>query len=75
MKLDALVCSPHEVKIVKKIFKGEVITPGVQIGKKNKDQKRVMRADKINSDWLVVGRAVSKGNIRKNFNNLIDLFK
>ena len=75
VKLDALVCSPHEVKIVKKIFKGEVITPGVQIGKKNKDQKRVMRADKINSDWLVVGRAVSKGNIRKNFNNLIDLFK
>ena len=32
--LDALVCSPFEVNIVRKIFKKEIITPGVQIGKK-----------------------------------------
>ena len=31
--LDALVCSPYEVSAVK-IFKKEIITPGVQIGKK-----------------------------------------
>ena len=32
--LDALVCSPYEVSAVRKIFKKEIITPGVQIGKK-----------------------------------------
>ena len=37
--LDALVCSPYEVNIVRKVFKKEIITPGVQIGKKNYDQK------------------------------------
>ena len=30
--LDALVCSPHEVGIVRKIFKKEIITPGVKFG-------------------------------------------
>ena len=29
--LDALVCSPHEVNAVRKIFKKEIITPGVII--------------------------------------------
>ena len=35
--LDALVCSPYEVSDVKKVFKKEIITPGIQIGniKKN----------------------------------------
>ena len=42
--LDAVVCSPFEVNIVRKIFKKEIITPGVQICKKNYDQKRSMEA-------------------------------
>ena len=33
--LDALVCSPYEVTAVRKIFKKEIITPGVQLGKRN----------------------------------------
>ena len=70
-KLDALVCSPFEVKIVRKIFKKEIITPGVQIGKKNYDQKRSMEAKKVNSDWLVIGRSVTRGNIKKNIQKLI----
>ena len=65
--LDALVCSPYEVRMVRKIFKKEIITPGVQIGKKNYDQKRSMEAKKVNSDWLVIGRAITRGNIKKNF--------
>ena len=69
--LDALVCSPFEVNIVRKIFKKEIITPGVQIGKKNYDQKRSMEAKKVNSDWLVIGRSVTKGNIKKNIQKLI----
>ena len=69
--LDALVCSPYEVSAVKKVFKKEVITPGVQIGKKNYDQKRSMEAKKIKSDWLVIGRAITRGNVKKNIQNLV----
>ena len=58
--LDALVCSPHEVNVVRKIFKKEIITPGVQIGKRNYDQKRSMEAKKVKSDWLVIGRAITR---------------
>ena len=68
--LDALVCSPHEVNVVRKIFKKEIITPGVQIGKRNYDQKRSMEANKVKSDWLVIGRAITRGNIKKNIQNL-----
>ena len=68
--LDALVCSPHEVNDVRKIFKKEIITPGVQIGKRNYDQKRSMEAKKVQSDWLVIGRAITRGNIKKNIQNL-----
>ena len=68
--LDALVCSPYEVSGVRKIFKREIITPGVQIGRKNYDQKRSMEAKKVQSDWLVIGRAITRGNIKKNIQNL-----
>ena len=68
--LDALVCSPFEVSAVRKIFKKEIITPGVQIGKRNYDQKRSMEAKKVKSDWLVIGRAITRGNIKKNIDNL-----
>ena len=69
--LDALVCSPYEVTAVRKIFKKEIITPGVQLGKRNYDQKRSMEAKQVKSDWLVIGRAITKGNIKKNLQNLI----
>ena len=68
--LDGLVCSPYEVNAVKKIFKKEIITPGVQIGKRNYDQKRSMEAKRVRSDWLVIGRAITSGNIKKNIQNL-----
>ena len=73
--LDALVCSPFEVNIVKQIFKKEIITPGVQIGKRNYDQKRSMEANKVKSDWLVIGRAITRGNIKKNIQNLANELK
>ena len=65
-----MVCSPHEVSTVRKIFKKEIITPGVQIGKRNYDQKRSMEAKNVKSDWLVIGRAITRGNIKKNIQNL-----
>ena len=74
--LDALVCSPYEVGAVRKIFKKEIITPGVQIGKRNFDQKRSMEAKKVESDWLVIGRAITaSGNIKKNIQNLVKLLR
>jgi orotidine-5'-phosphate decarboxylase len=44
----------------------------VQIGKKNYDQKRSMEAKKVKSDWLVIGRAITRGNIKKNIQNLFE---
>ncbi len=73
-KLDAIVCSAHEVKIVKKVFKKEIITPGISLDMKKNDQKRILtpkEAFKNGSDWIVVGRAITKGNIKKNVQNLI----
>ena len=73
--LDAIVCSAHEVKIVKKFFKKEIITPGIRFDNKTDDQKRVVtpkQAYKNGSDWLVIGRPITKGNIRKNMQKLVD---
>jgi len=74
-RLDAIVCSAQEVKIVKKIFKKEIITPGIRFNSQANDQKRVLtpkQAFKNGSDWLVIGRPITKGNIKKNLNTLID---
>ena len=73
--LDAIVCSAHEVKFVKKVFKKEIITPGIRFNSNKNDQKRIMtpkEAYKNRSDWLVIGRPITKGNIKKNIQNLID---
>ena len=74
-KLDALVCSAQEVKIVKKVFKKEIITPGIRFNTNTNDQKRTLtpkQAYKNGSNWLVIGRPITKGNIKKNIQNLID---
>ncbi len=74
-KLDAMVCSAQEVKLVKKVFKKEIITPGIRFNSKSNDQKRVVtpkQAYKNGSDWLVMGRPITQGNIKKNIQNLID---
>ena len=73
-KLDAIVCSAQEAKIVKKIFKKEIITPGIRFSSKINDQKRILtpkQAYKNGSDWLVIGRPITKGNIKKNIQTLI----
>ena len=54
-KLDAIVCSAQEAPIVKKVFKKEIITPGIRFNSKTNDQKRVLTpklAYKNGSDWL-----------------------
>ena len=74
-KLDAIVCSAQEIKIVKKVFKKEIITPGIRFNSKTNDQIRTLtpkQAYKNGSDWLVIGRPITKGNIKNNLKKLID---
>ena len=74
-KLDAIVCSAQEVKIVRQVFKREIITPGIRFDSKVNDQKRTLtprQAYKNGSDWLVIGRPITKLNIKKNIQTLID---
>ena len=73
--LDAIVCSAQEVKIVKKVFKKEIITPGIRFNLDTNDQKRVLtpkQAYKNGADWIVIGRNVTKGKIKENIQKLID---
>jgi len=74
-KLDAIVCSAQEVKYVKKVFKKEIITPGIRFNSNKNDQKRVMtpkEAFNNGSNWIVIGRPITKGNIKINIQKLID---
>ena len=74
-KLDAIVCSAQEVKIVKKVFKKEIITPGIRLQSKKDDQKRVLspnEAYKNGADWLVIGRDITKGKLKGNIQKLIN---
>ena len=74
-KLDAIVCSPQEVKLVKKIFKKEIITPGIRLAGDSKgDQRRVMtpkQAFQIGATSLVMGRSLIKGKIEQNIKKLV----
>ena len=77
-KLDAIVCSGHEVRSVKRVFKKEIITPGIKIHNTENDQKRVMRptdAFAAGSNWLVIGRSITNGNIKKNIKNLLEILE
>ena len=72
-KLDAIVCSPQEIKIVKKVFKKEIITPGIRLsGDSKDDQKRVMtpkQAFQNGATALVIGRSLTD-NIKKSMQRL-----
>ena len=78
-KLDAIVCSPQEINIVKKVFKKEIITPGIRLpGHSSEDQKRVMtpkQAFQNGASTLVMGRSLIKGNLKKNIQKLIKELK
>ena len=75
-KLDGVVCSAYEINIVKRVSKKiKIFTPGIRLaGDKKNDQKRVMtpaEAFKNGANSIVIGRSVTAGNIKKNFQKLI----
>ena len=66
-KLDGVVCSPREIKYIRKIVGKNfiIITPGIRIGNKLKsdDQKRVEtpnNAINLGANYLVIGRPITK---------------
>ena len=75
-KLDGIVCSGHEIKFLKDICKNmEIITPGIRLPGDNKgDQKRIMSPKKAfqnGATSIVVGRSITKGNIKSNIQKLV----
>ena len=66
--LDGIVCSPKEIKIIKKITSEKllIITPGIRpvnYKKHGDDQKRTMtpkQAIEAGSNYLVIGRPITK---------------
>ncbi len=73
---DGLVCSAHEAKIVRKKYKNLfIVTPGIRLPKdKTNDQSRVTTpkaAFNNNVSGIVMGRSLTKGNIKKNIVKLI----
>ena len=74
--LDGVVCSGHEVKEIKSICKKmEIVTPGIRLlGDNSQDQKRIMspkEAFDSGATSIVMGRSITKGNIKKNIQKLI----
>ena len=74
---DGIVCSPLESKMIRKKFKNLlVITPGIRLpGDSSNDQVRVMTpkdAFENKVSGVVMGRSLTKGNIKHNVKKLID---
>ena len=71
-----IICAGSDLKFIKKIFKGEIITPGIRLkGDSTGDQKRIMgpkEAFEKGSTGLVLGRSIIKGNIKRNISRLIE---
>ena len=82
-KLDGVVCSPNECLIIKKINPVFLtVTPGIRFNNdKNDDQKRVYNhidAKNLGSDYLVIGRSITKSkdplNVLRTINSDLEKF-
>ena len=73
--LDGIVCSAHEIKLVKNIAKDiEIFVPGIRLKKEHDDQKRIVAPiEAINNgaDYLVIGRPITIGNPLENIKEII----
>ncbi len=74
---DGIVCSAKEAKMIRKKYKNLlVITPGIRMpGDNTNDQARVMTpkdAFKNKVSGVVIGRSLTKGNIKNNIKKLIN---
>jgi len=74
---DGIVCSAREAMMVRKRCKNLlIITPGIRLpGDNSNDQMRIMtpkQAFKNKVSGIVIGRSLTKGNIKNNTKKLID---
>ena len=74
---DGIVCSAQEAKIVRRKCKNLlIISPGIRLpGDSANDQKRIMTpkdAFENKVSGIVIGRSLTKGNIKNNTNRLLD---
>ena len=74
---DGIVCSAQEAMMVNKKYKNLlIITPGIRLpGDSTNDQMRIMtpkQAFKNKVSGIVIGRSLTKGNIKNNTIKLID---
>ena len=74
---DGIVCSAQEAMIVRKRYKDLlIITPGIRLpGDSSNDQMRIMtpkQAFKNKVSGIVLGRSLTKGNIKNNTKKLAD---
>jgi len=73
--LYGVICSPQEIKMIKKIAPNlKCFTPGIRTGEEKDDQKRTMNANeaiKEGSDCLIIGRPITKGNPKENIKNIL----
>jgi orotidine-5'-phosphate decarboxylase len=73
--LYGVICSPLEIKMIKKISPNlKCFTPGIRMSKIKDDQKRTMNANeaiKEGSDCLIIGRPITKGNPKENIKNIL----
>lgn len=74
--IDGVVCSPHELELVKNRGSFLSITPGIRLHDSNDDQKRVMTPKKaidLGADYLVIGRPITTSNdIQKSLNDIYE---
>ena len=79
VNLHGVVCSPLEVKIVKKIdSKLLCFTPGIRFESNKDDQKRTLTAKEAigeGSDYLIIGRPLTSGNPKENIEKIIQSLK
>ena len=73
--LYGVICSPLEIKMVKKIAPNlKCFTPGIRSSEKKNDQKRTLNANeafKEGSDCLIIGRPITIGNPKENIKNIL----
>jgi len=73
--LFGVICSPLEIKMIKKIAPNlKCFTPGIRMGNEKDDQKRTMNANeaiKEGSDCLIIGRPITMGNPKENIKNIL----
>ena len=74
---DGIICSAHEANLVRNRYKNLlIITPGIRLPKdKANDQSRIMTpkdAFKNKASGIVMGRSLTKGNMKKNIQRLIN---